>query len=76
MVLFDFICRTCSNEYEQLMMSDSVPVCPDCGDTDNQQKVISAPKIAYATNDDSPKTQRDLQNYLGNGEYVRGYKMG
>jgi len=74
MVLFDFICGDCGAIYERLMKSDTIPECKVCGSTENQAKVVSGPKLAYAKNDDSPKTHRDLRNYLGNGQYYKGYK--
>ena len=74
MIMFDFICGDCKETYERLMKSDSIQECKLCGSKENQARVISPPKIAYATDSDSPKSEKDLQNYLGNGEYVPGYQ--
>lgn len=75
MKIFDFKCGSCSHIYEVFLRRDTVPKCKECGETENQQKLLGVGHV-YATNDDSPKTQRDLANYLGNGEYVKGYKRG
>lgn len=34
MPLFDFICRTCGEEFELLVMGSSKPVCPHCQSRD------------------------------------------
>jgi len=77
MPIFDYECGYCESIYEIIKTkSDQVPVCPHCAATDHQTKQFSAPAIAYATQDDYPKTNRELSAYLGNGQYIKGYKRG
>lgn len=73
MILFDFKCGECLNIYEVFYREDTVLVCPKCEATENQEKQLSYAH-GYATDDDSPKTEKDLRNYFGNGQYAPGYK--
>jgi len=73
MLIFDFYCGECKNVYEVFLRSDTIPTCKECGATEDQQKILAVGHV-YATNDNSPKTQHDLANYLGNGEYHPGYR--
>ena len=73
MKVFDFMCEECEARYEAFVRDDEMPACKSCGITEKQIKLLGVGRV-YATNDDSPKTQRDLQHYLGNGQYVKGYK--
>ena len=34
MPLFDFVCRSCGNEFEALVMGSSKPRCPECNSED------------------------------------------
>jgi len=73
MKIFDFRCGECDQVYEAFVRSEETPKCKHCGAEDNQHKLLGVGRV-YATNDDSPKSTRDLQHYLGNGQYVPGYK--
>ena len=73
MKIFDYKCGECDTIYEVFLRSDTIPKCTSCGSESEQQKQLSF-AMGYATNDDSPKTQRDLANYFGNGQYKPGYK--
>jgi len=37
MPLYDFHCRRCEHEFEALVRSGDVPVCPQCGASDLQR---------------------------------------
>lgn len=71
--LFDFHCCECDTVYEAFVRNDETPTCKKCGATEKQEKQLSFGH-GYATDDNSPRTQRDLANYLGNGQYMPGYK--
>ena len=73
MKIFDFKCGECGHVYELFVKSDTVPACKECGSTEDQTKLLGVGHV-YATSDDSPKTQEDLRNYWGNGQYRPGYK--
>lgn len=73
MKVFDFKCGECSHVYEAFVRGDEIPACKSCGITEKQEKLLGVGHV-YCPSDDSPKTQKDLQHYLGNGEYVKGYK--
>jgi putative FmdB family regulatory protein len=71
--IFDFKCSSCEHIYEK-MVSDSCynPDCPKCGG--ESERMLTFSGYANATNSDEPRTQEDLQNYFGNGQYRPGYK--
>lgn len=33
LVLYDFICKNCKKEFEELIQRDHRAICPDCGST-------------------------------------------
>jgi putative FmdB family regulatory protein len=44
MILFDFLCNSCANEFEELVDKDKlVCECPECGSEATRQ--ISAPRV-------------------------------
>ena len=73
MKIFDFRCGDCESVYEAFVRGDETPACKSCGCKKNQMKLLGVGRV-YVPNDDSPKTERDLQHYLGNGQYMKGYK--
>lgn len=73
MIMYDFKCHECGAEYEKLMRKDGTPKCKECGSEKNQERLLKVGHV-FCKDDDSPKTQRDLANYLGNGQYVKGYR--
>jgi putative FmdB family regulatory protein len=42
MPLFEFRCRSCGDEFEQLVRNAETPACPDCASTE-LDKLMSAP---------------------------------
>jgi len=40
MPLYDYHCKACDKEFELLVRSGTVPVCPSCG-SDNLEKQVS-----------------------------------
>jgi len=39
MPLFDFICRSCGEEFETLVMGSEKPVCPKCKGSDLEKQM-------------------------------------
>ena len=44
MPLFDFACRSCGNQFEALVRSESKPACPECQSQD-LERLLSLPGI-------------------------------
>jgi putative FmdB family regulatory protein len=42
MPIYDYTCKKCSQTFELLLMSSTIPACPSCGGR-KLQKLISAP---------------------------------
>lgn len=74
MRVYDYYCADCELVYEAYLKSDDVAACKECGSSEDQTQVITAPKIAFAKSDNQPQSQTDLANYLGSGKYFPGYK--
>jgi hypothetical protein len=72
--VYDFKCGDCGNIYEAFVREGNTTSCRECGQTEDQEKLLTFKGYAAATDDDSPRTQEDLQNYLGHGQYNKGYK--
>ncbi len=44
MPVFDFTCRSCASEFEQLVRAADTPTCPSCASTD-VEKQLSLPAL-------------------------------
>lgn len=42
MPMFDFLCPSCQNQFEELIFGDDKALCPKCGEQ-NVERMISAP---------------------------------
>ncbi|MCR5814126.1 MAG: zinc ribbon domain-containing protein [Desulfovibrio sp.] len=40
MPIYEYGCRKCGHEFEELVFSDATPKCPDCG-SDDVEKLMS-----------------------------------
>ena len=40
MPIYEYGCRKCGREFEELVFSDATPTCPDCG-SDDVEKLMS-----------------------------------
>lgn len=54
MPIYGFSCKKCSCEFETLVRSDDVPVCPDCGSRKLTQKLSLIAAPAKANGADAP----------------------
>ena len=50
MPLYEFHCKQCDVDFEQLMRSDENPECPDCG-TSKVEKLFSVPAAHSGTSE-------------------------
>ena len=75
MKIFDFECGSCGIVYEAFVKTDTEVACKNCGSTENQKKRLGIARV-WAPSEFTPKSQSDLANYLGNGQYFPGYKPG
>ena len=44
MPLYDFACRSCSHQFEALVLNQRVPVCPECKSQD-LERLLSLPSV-------------------------------
>ncbi len=67
MPIFDFRCKACTNNFELLVRSSSVPACPACGSVE-VEKQISAPPAPgrSATLLDHARTQAAREGHFSN----------
>jgi putative FmdB family regulatory protein len=73
--IFDYSCKECQYIYEVFVRTDTdKPKCPKCDKDTDQERLLSFRGYAAATDDDSPRTPEDMNNYFGNGQYTPGYK--
>ena len=62
MPIFDFKCRACGEQFEELVRRDDVPACPDCGGED-LEKLVSVPVVS---------TEGSRQRTLSNARRASG----
>ena len=48
MPLYEYVCRKCSREFEELVMGDSQPTCPSCQSKD-LERVLSVVAVGKGT---------------------------
>lgn len=41
MPIYEYFCKSCGSEFEELVMKDETPLCPDCG-ANSAERLISA----------------------------------
>lgn len=39
MPIYEYACKKCGREFEELIRGDEKPVCPNCGDADVQRQM-------------------------------------
>ena len=42
MPIYEYCCEACDNKFETLVRGNDVPVCPQCGSSENLKKLLSA----------------------------------
>ena len=58
MPIYEYACKSCGHEFEELVRSDERPVCPACGD-DKAERQMSVPAAHMATSGQSSCPSRD-----------------
>lgn len=53
MPIYEYVCRDCKNEFEALVRSDTVPVCPNC-DSRELEKMLSVFATAASASEPTP----------------------
>lgn len=67
MPLYDYHCKVCNKEFELLVRSTTVPVCPECGSGDLEKQVsLTAPQSQTAGVIASARRQAAKEGHFSN----------
>lgn len=53
MPLYEYVCRKCSRQFEQLIFGDSRPVCPGC-QSDEVERILSVVAVGRGQPERAP----------------------
>jgi putative FmdB family regulatory protein len=51
--LYEYVCRKCSRQFEELVLGDAKPVCPSCK-SDDLERILSVVAVGKAQSDVPP----------------------
>ena len=56
MPLYEYVCRSCSHGFEELVRGDAVPACPACGAAD-VGRILSVVNVGRVRADGAPASR-------------------